>query len=237
MRDWRRTLGSLLPIALVAALTVAWATLHPQGQALAVAVARHADQLRDFASKHPVTALVVFVLTYASAIIVMLPVALIMIFAGGYILGAVGGGLGSIAGATLGAVAVFGIARLFPRVAADRLKGRFPTVDALRTDFSGRPFRYIVSMRLMPLTPFTPVSIAAGLNRLRFAPFVLGTALGVAPECLVYAVVGSGLARGGLARPGFLAAQLHQPLAWLGLGGLAVLALLVMRIGRRRQAP
>ncbi len=234
MRRWRGNLSAVLPVAGIVALAGAWAILHPQGQVVA-ALARHADQLRSLASSHPVAALILFVLIYAAAIIVMLPIALIMIFAGGYILGAASGGLGSIAGATLGAVVVFLIARLSPQGAADRLKTRFPRFETVRADFAGRPFRYILSMRLMPLTPFTPVSIAAGLNRLRIAPFVLGTALGVTPECLVYAAVGAGLARGGLARPGFLAAQLHQPLAWLGLAALALAAVLVMRVGRRRE--
>ena len=218
----------LLPIAAAAALMLVWAWLRPQNGALA-AIDSHAALLRAWVGLHPRAAAVLFAMAYATAVTVMLPVALIMTFAGGYLLGPATGGLGSITGATLGAVVAYGLARLTPAGTPHRLEARFPRLRRLREDFVSRPFRYILSMRLMPLTPFTLVSLAAGLNRIGLRPLVLGTALGVAPECLVYATVGAGFARG---TPGAGMANLAQPVVWGGLALLALLAWLTMSIGR-----
>jgi uncharacterized membrane protein YdjX (TVP38/TMEM64 family) len=132
----------------------------------------------------------------------------------------------------LGAVAAYGLACLSPPGAPHWLEARFHRLRNLRDDFVSRPFRYILAMRLMPLTPFTLVSVAAGLNRIGLAPLVFGTALGVAPECLVYAAVGSGLSRGAPGVRGFGLAALDQPLALAGLAVLAMLACFTMLLGR-----
>lgn len=222
----------LLTIGVAILVMLAWAWLRPQNQAIA-SLSRHADALRTWAHSHSVVAVAAFVLAYATAVTIMLPVALIMTFAGGYLLGAAGGGLGAITGATLGAVAAYKLACLLPAGSPNFLEVRFKRLRDLREEFVSRPFRYILSMRLMPLTPFTLVSLAAGLNRIGLAPLALGTALGVAPECLVYAAVGSGVGRGGFGRSGFSLVALDQPLVWGGLAALALLAWGTLRLGRR----
>ncbi len=227
-RGW----AALSPIAAAALLMAAWAWLLPRNEVI-TAIGRHAVALQDWARSHPAAATAIFVMAYATAVAVMLPVALIMTFVGGWLLGAPAGGLGSIAGATLGAIAAYGFARLWP-AGPHRLEDRFPRLRTLREDFANRPFRYILSMRLMPLTPFTLVSLAAGLNRIGLAPLILGTALGVAPECVVYAAVGSGLARRPEPGGSFRFATIDQPVVWGGFAILAALAWITMRIGGQR---
>ncbi len=184
-----------VPVVLLGAsagLMLVWLIAHPQVEAIQ-AFGRHAASLRAAAQVHPVIAVVLLALAYATAIVIMLPVALIMTFASGYLLGPVSGALGSIAGATLGAIAAYGLARLSPAGPTGWLKSRFPRLERLRAAFVSRPFRYTLSMRLMPLTPYTLVSLAAGLNRIGLLPFALGTILGVIPECVIYAVIGAGM--------------------------------------------
>ncbi len=222
------------PLVLVGAslaLTLFWLMVHPQTGAIA-ALGRHAEALRGLASLHPVAAPLLFALAYAAAVVVTLPVALIMTFAGGYILGAAGGALSSIAGATLGAVVVYGLAILSPGGAVGWLKTRVPRIERLRASFAGKPFRFTLSLRLMPLTPFTLVSLAAGLARIGWAPFTIGTMLGVMPECIAYAAIGGGLSHTSMHDPATLFAQFRHPTLWIGLGALAALAFLTLRSGR-----
>lgn len=229
---WTRRVAPLAPLAIVLALGLVWAVAHPQG-ALISALGRDAGQLRAYAGVHPWLSVLIFVLAYAAAVSLMLPVALILTFAGGYVLGPGGGAVGAMAGATLGAVGSYGAGRLTPRIATERWERRLPALGRLRRAFVSHPFRYTLSMRLMPLTPFTLVSLAAGLNRIGLAPFTLGTVLGVAPECLAYSAIGAGLAHGFTVSDGVL----RHPLLWVGLVAAAVLVLASLRAGPKAGSP
>ncbi len=216
--EWKVLAAPLAPIAVALALGLVWVLLHPQTAALDL-LARYADSLRAAAIAHPALSLVLFTLAYAATVSLMLPVGLILIFAGGYVLGPLVGAVGSMAGATLGAVTSYGMARLAPGPAIRQWTTRFPRLETLRAAFVSHPFRYTFSMRLMPLTPFTLISFAAGLNRIGLAPFALGTLLGVAPECALYATVGAGLSHGFTLNDGMLS----HPLFWVGLAMVAIL--------------
>ena len=218
-RSWAKSIAApLLPIGLVLILGIVWAILRPQNAAIS-GLEQHANALRDLARAHPMLALMAFVPAYALAVSLMLPVGLIMIFAGGYLLGPVGGAVGSMAGATLGATISYGIARLSSSRAAGGWERRLPALSKLRAAVVRHPFRLTLFMRLMPLTPFTLVSLAAGLNRIGLGPFALGTLVGVAPECIVYSSVGAGLSNS-FAIQG---ATAHQPWLWIALAATATL--------------
>ena len=189
---WARRVAPWLPLVAILFFGAAWTLLHPQN-ALLDGLKGHGEQLRAWGSAHPVAALLLFVLIYATAVSLMLPVGLILIFAGGYILGPAGGALASMIGATLAALASYGMARLAPLQTARRFERRFPQLGRLQGAFIDHPFRYTLSLRLMPLTPFTLVGLAAGLNRISWGAFALGTLLGVAPECVIYSIIGHGL--------------------------------------------
>ena len=187
-----RRLAPWLPLLAVVFFGAAWALLYPQNAVLD-SFREHGEQLRASASARPLAALLLFALVYAAAVSLMLPVGLLLIFVGGYLLGPVGGALASMTGATLGALASYGTARLAPLQAARRWERRFPQLGRLRAAFIAHPFWYTLSLRLIPLTPFTPVGLAAGLSRIGWGAFALGTLLGVAPECVIYSIIGHGL--------------------------------------------
>ena len=70
----------------------------------------------------------------------------------------------------------------------------------------------------MPLTPFTLIILAAGLNRIRLVRFAVATLLGVALEHGLYATVGAGLTHGFTLNDGMQS----DPLFWVGLVMVAV---------------
>ena len=179
---------------------------------------------------HPIVAVVGFISLLAAVIVAFVPVAMVMIAISGFLFGPIVGAAASVSGLTLAAAIGYFIGRrtLAPgaRRRARRHQGK---IERLLKGFRKDTFGYALSLRLLPLTPFGLVSMAAGAARARFTPFLLGTALGVTPEAVLYASMGRGighilgqgrvLQRSDLTHPWIL-----WPLAGLGLLTLAGVA-------------
>lgn len=145
-------------------------------------------QLREgFAGLGPWAA-VVFVLGYAVATLAPIPKSLFTLAAGA-VFGVAVGVLIVMAGATLGALAAFYLARLLGREGVHRLTG-------VRADrFDARLERHgmltVLVARLVPVVPFTAVNYLAGLTGLGVRVFVVGTVLGMLPATATYVVLGA----------------------------------------------
>ena len=91
----------------------------------------------------------------------------------------------------------------------------------------------IVTMRLLPVAPFTVVNVLAGASHVSIRDFALGTVIGMAPGIAVMTILGSGL--GELSRaPGI------SSVAWVsGALAIAVVWTWAVRhfVGRRVKAP
>lgn len=79
------------------------------------------------------------------------------------------------------------------------------------------------AVRFVPTGPFVLVNMAAGVSRMRFVSFIMGTALGIIPKIAVVALVGQGLISGSEGR-----------LAMSVFIGLALVLLGVMFFARKR---
>ncbi|SFM56805.1 SNARE associated Golgi protein [Saccharopolyspora antimicrobica] len=80
--------------------------------------------------------------------------------------------------------------------------------------------------RIVPVVPFAAVNYVAGITRVRTLPFLAGTAVGSLPANVSYAMFGGALvADSGVG--GWLA---------LGAGGIALVGVVLARIGRRHLA-
>jgi uncharacterized membrane protein YdjX (TVP38/TMEM64 family) len=201
------------------------------------AVRDHALAWRTFSLGHPIAAAAAFTAAYAAAVTAMLPVALVLTAVSGLLFGGLLGASLSIAGAALGALSAYGLAWTASlRTARRHRKTLQRVVAAIRAN----TFACVLSLRLIPLTPFTIVSMAAGLARTPLPAFLGATVLGVAPESAVYAWIGAGvgdsLARGGSLRLDDLA----HPALLFGLTGLGLLfgvGALFRALGRARARP
>ncbi len=106
-----------------------------------------------------------------------------------------GGALGvpvALAGATLGSMAAFLVARRLGRGPADTLAG--PRLTRLRDLVERRPLRTIALARMAPGAPATVLNYAAGLTRIRLRHFVAGSLIGGAPRVLAYTLLGGAAA-------------------------------------------
>lgn len=118
----------------------------------------------------------------------------VLAFAGGYAFGvAMGSGLALIA--EIGGVALaFAYARFLGR---DFVVRRFPSKVRRVDEFlSINPFLTTLAVRLLPISNNLAVNLLAGVSGVRTIPFLAGSAVGHAPQTVVFALLGSGLSQG-----------------------------------------
>lgn len=143
------------------------------------------------------------------------PIALAAGAAYGHVLGTVY----IVAGAELGALAAFALARFLGRDALVRWLGE--KVDAgLLGSQNALTFTVFVS-RLLPFISFDIVSYAAGLSRLHFWRFAVATLAGIIPASFVLAHFGNEAVSGSSARATWAA---------IGLGVLTLTPLVVVAV-------
>ena len=141
----------------------------------------------------------------------------------GPVLGAAIALLGSVASAAV----LHRIGRSFPEQVWTRFAGRH--AENLRERIARHGIVAVAVVRLLPVAPYSVVSVAAGVADIGVAPYLAGTALGMAPGIVLYALF-IDRARAVIADP--------RPLSWAMLGFAIVLivlaAWLVRRLAQRR---
>jgi uncharacterized membrane protein YdjX (TVP38/TMEM64 family) len=219
---WRAAarFGGLIAIAALIVAVVAsgwWRHLSPADLQV------HYRDFTVMVADRPAVSLAVFMLLSAILTAACVPATGVLVVLGGALFGTVIGGVASLVGSVAGSTLVF----LACRAAAAgwigaRADGR---VARLIAGFSRRAFSTLLVLRLTPLAPLSVVNIAAGLARVRVAPFVAASLIGSAPSNLIYAGLGAGL-RGALRR-----GQALDPAALTNLGLIWPLAALAALVG------
>lgn len=170
------------------------------------------DYILGFGVWAPIASLFLMVLQAVAA-----PVpAIFVAFANGLAFGVVGGGLLTIAGQTLAAALCFGISRALGRGPVEALAGRFG-LEAADNWFSRWGARGVLLTRLVPGVSFDVISYGAGLTSIKFGPFLLATAIGVAPQAFLYAY---------LIREAPQSAWIFYAISWLVIGVIGSAAFL-----------
>lgn len=179
-------------------------------------------------------AVLLFSLLYALTIAFSLPVGALMTIVGGFLFGPVTGTLAAVAGATVGATAVFVAARTaFGSVLRSRAGN---AVERMARGFEDDAFSYLLTLRLIPIFPFWLVNIAPAFTRIRLRTYVFATAIGIVPGTLVYILVGSGLGAVFAAGESPDLGIVFEPAILLPILGLAALSLLPVVYKRWRRS-
>jgi uncharacterized membrane protein YdjX (TVP38/TMEM64 family) len=212
-----------VPLALLLAAVIAAYAAGVQHHLSWAALAQHQAALRAAVANHPITSAAVYVAAYVAAVALSLPGAAVLTVAGGLRFGIAAGAALAVAGATLGAVLLFLVARY---ALADLLAAKAgPLMARIRPGLERDGFSYLLALRLVPAFPFWLVNLAPALAGMRLAPFAAATVLGIIPGSAVFASIGSGvgdvLAHGGT--PDL--ALVLSPGILLPLIGLALLSL------------
>jgi uncharacterized membrane protein YdjX (TVP38/TMEM64 family) len=130
---------------------------------------------------------------------------------------------GPVLGVTLAVIASTAsavIALLLVRAVGWQLNGlvSHPGVDALDARLRRRAWPTIISMRLIPVLPFSAVNYAAGASAVRVAPFTVATVIGLLPGTTAVVILGDALT--GHINPELVAVSLCT--ASIGVAGLVM---------------
>ncbi len=214
-RNWARWSGALALAALFVAVFLLWRALAQHD--IDLADMSPADAQRLAASWGAWSAAVAVLLMVLHSF-VPLPAEIIAI-ANGMLFGTWLGIALTWAGAMLGAVLSYALARALGRPFVRLLvsERRWRQVETLSLTPST-----LIFVRLVPLISFNLVNYAAGLLGVRWWPFLWTTALGILPLTVAMVVAGEGM--------------LQSPL-WLWLAIAAALILLWLALQRWRRAP
>jgi uncharacterized membrane protein YdjX (TVP38/TMEM64 family) len=188
--------------------------------------------LSDFVSAHPFAAPLAFVALYAGLVAISFPGASLLTIFGGFLFGTWAGGSLVVIAATLGAVAIFTIARTALGEGLAAKAG--PWLAKFEAGFKENAFSYLFILRLVPAFPFWLVNIAPALLNVKLRDYAIATALGIVPGTFVYASVGAGAgavldAGGDLKLSGLLLKpEILGPIA--GLVALALIPILYKKL-------
>ncbi len=149
------------------------------------------DRFKGVIDAQPMLSIAGFVLVYAVAVSVSLPGASLFTLAGGLMFGWLAGGLAAALAATIGAAAVFLVARsAFGETLA---KKAGPQVAKMQAGFRENALSYLLFLRLVPAFPFFVVNIVPAIIGIPFRTYLIGTAVGILPGTFAFASIGSGL--------------------------------------------
>ncbi len=148
-------------------------------------------QVKRFILSYGNFASIMYVILYSlKPVVLVIPVSLLSIVAGNVFGPYKALGLsmiGCFTSATLG----FFLARFLGRSFVDKLlKGKAMTLD---DSIEKHGFKIMSIMRLSFVFPYDPLSYAAGLTKMRYKDFILGSLLGVFPEMISYSFMGKNL--------------------------------------------
>ena len=184
------------------------------------------EVLQGFVANNLVLAVAIFIAVYAAATLFMVPGALWITIAGGFLFGLVGGSLATITGATLGASLLFFAAKTSIGSALRDRAG--PFMAKMESGFNENPFSYMFALRLLPVVPFPVANIAPALLGAKYREYAITTAVGIIPGVIAYTWVGSGLgatfAAGEDPNLGIIAKNMLPALAALGVVSLIPVA-------------
>lgn len=172
---------------------------------------------------------IAFILVFALGCILALP-ASVFVIAAGFIFGWLLGGIYSIIGGLLGAVASFYIARFIGEGLLDRF-GRVGRMVAKQVDHAG--FRSLLILRFVPGIPFAVLNYGAGVAGVRIRDFLPATLLGVTPPMFVFAYCADALFNGSMSEGD---AVLRLVIVLLLMLAITVLPLLVKRFAGSRSS-
>ncbi|MBD0271775.1 MAG: TVP38/TMEM64 family protein [Acetobacteraceae bacterium] len=227
---WRR----LWPLALLAAAAALAYALGLHRWLSFESLGAHRSALAGFVAGSPVLAAFLYVAAYVVVVAFSLPGGAVMTVAGGFLFGPWLGAALAVAGATLGASALFLAAR---HALAETLARRAgPLLGRVRDELRRDGFWYLLAIRLIPVVPFWLANLAPALAGMPFPAYAAATLIGIVPGTTVFAGIGAGLGRildaGG--RPDL--SVIFSPGVLLPLVGLAALSLLGAVGGRYLRA-
>lgn len=184
--------------------------------------------LEHFYAAYRITAIAGFVALYLVLSALAVPGPLVLSVLAGAVFGIVHGAMYTSIGAAIGASMTFLAGRyLFRSMLREKLGARLERINA---ELDNQGWRHLLFMRLVPIFPFSLVSLAAAMTTMPLRIFFMGTLVGVIPPNLILANAGASMATITGANDIFT----FQVIGALSLlGSLAVAPVIAKKIGKR----
>ncbi len=174
---------------------------------------------------------------YIAVVSFSIPGGVFLSLGGGFVFGVVAGTLLTVAGATIGATAIFLAARSgLGNALQARLEGNGEgRLAKMQAGLKANEMSYLFLMRLVPAVPFWFANLAPAFLGVSLRAYVFTTFFGIIPGTAVYIWVGSGLgevfAQGGTPNLGIIFEwQILGPI--LALSALSVLPIIIKKFRR-----
>jgi uncharacterized membrane protein YdjX (TVP38/TMEM64 family) len=116
--------------------------------------------------------------------------AVMLTILGGFWFGLFWGSLWSAIGATLGAVGAFFLARSFLHAWIHHRFEHHPLLVKFNQATAHNPLSFILTVRFVPISPFTVMNFLFGLTKISGWVYTLGTLIGILPWVVTYTWVG-----------------------------------------------
>lgn len=214
----------LLPIAVIIAIFAAFFLLGGHEYITLESLKTHRQTLLDWTANHHVLVVLAFMGLYAVMVAATIPGALVMTLAGGFLFGVMEATIYIVFAATLGATAIFLIARYAFRDYFKEKAGQ--SIRRMEDGFNENALSYLLVLRLVPIFPFFVVNLVPAFLGVPLRTYVFGTFFGIIPGTFVYCLVGNGLGaiidKGGEPNLG----RIFEPEILSALIGLALLSLI-----------
>jgi uncharacterized membrane protein YdjX (TVP38/TMEM64 family) len=161
---------------------------------------------------------IAFVMAYALLTVGLVPGSVATV-AGGALFGPFWGTILVLAGASLGAIAAFAIAR---RAGRERVKRRLgERLNHFDERLTGSGFLAVLVVRLVPIAPFNLTNYAFGVSGVHPRDYTSATVIGIVPGTIAFVALGSSLGNPG--SPGF----------FVSIAAVAALIVVVPLVERR----
>lgn len=146
------------------------------------------ESIREFISGFGAYAPLIYIILFAIVPLTFFPDSVLAV-SSGLIFGLVKGSLYTMIGAFLGGTLAFFISRTLKKDFIDVLtKGKY---DKFHSKIEINGFFTVLILRLIPLFPFDIISYGAGLSKVSYRDFMIGTLIGIIPGVLVFVNIGA----------------------------------------------
>jgi uncharacterized membrane protein YdjX (TVP38/TMEM64 family) len=156
-------------------------------------IREHRDALLEFTGRHYLTMLLLCGIGYIVSTAFSLPGGTVLSLLLGFLFGRWVGTFLIVISATLGAAAVFWLARYLLADWAQKRLQQSALSQKLLNGFDEDAFNYLLFLRLVPLFPFWLVNLAPAFTTVSMRTYLITTFIGIAPGSFIFANLGQSL--------------------------------------------
>ncbi len=190
--DKGKALKRLWPVAALIVAVAALVAFGPDNAAVFATMRAYHEAIGVLIVENAVLAGLGYMVIYAVAIAFSVPGGAMMTIIGAFLFGWQLAAVYVVFAATIGAAALFLIAR---SAVGNRLHERAgPWMQKMEAGFQENALWYLQVLRLIPLFPFFVVNLVPAFLGVTLRTYVIGTFFGIIPGTIVFALAGGGLA-------------------------------------------